>query len=90
MEREDAFDDEDFSCGDGLRLTRDTGVGGKVVDGPRDGFVVGESVDVLGEQGVFEGVGVVEVLQSAVVMGEMAEVAVVEVQRKEGGVELRG
>jgi hypothetical protein len=90
VEREDSFDDEDVSGGDGLGFVGDAGVGGEVVEGARYGFVIGQSVDLFDEEGVFEGVGVVEVLQVAVFVGEMAEVAVVEVERQEGGVELRG
>lgn len=45
---------------------------GEVVDGAFDGAAFGESVDVLGEEGVLEGVGVVEVLQGAVGGGEVA------------------
>lgn len=65
-------------------------MGGEVVDGAADWGAIGEGVDVLGEEGVFEGVGVVEVLQGALVRLEMAEVAVVEVEGQERRVELGG
>ena len=41
-------------------------MGGEVVDWALDRVAFGEGVDVLGEEGVFEGVGMVEVLQGAV------------------------
>jgi len=79
VEGEDAFDDEDLGGGDGFGPVGDAGVGGEVVDGALDGAAFGKGVDVLGEEGVFERVGVVEVLEGAVVWGEIAEAAVVEV-----------
>ena len=51
---------------------------------------MGERGDVFGEEIVLEGVGVVEVLRGAIGGWDVAEVAVVEVQGQEGGVELRG
>jgi hypothetical protein len=50
----------------------------------------GEGLDVRGEEGVLEGVGVVEVLAGAFFGGEVGEVAVVEVEREECCGELSG
>lgn len=88
VEGEDAFDDEDLGGEYGFGAVGDAGVGGEVVDGAGDGLVGGERGEVLDEQGVFEGVGVVEVLLGAVGGGQVAEIAVVEVERKQRGVEL--
>ena len=69
MKGEDAFDDEELGGCDELGLVGDTGVVGEVVDGAVDWLAVGERADVFGEESVFDGVGVVEVLESAVVVG---------------------
>jgi hypothetical protein len=90
VEGEDTFDEEDLSGSDGLGAVGDAGVCGEVVEGTGDGLVIGQGGDVLDEEGVFEGVGMVEVLQGTIGGREMAEIAVVEVERKEGGIELGG
>ena len=62
----------------------------EVVDGALDGVAEASVADVLDEELGLERVGVVEVLLVARVERELGEVAVVEVERKEGGVELGG
>ncbi len=65
-------------------------MGFEVVDGTLDGLAGGEAADVLDDEFGLEGVGVVEVAFVAGVEGELGEVAVVEVEGEEGGVELGG
>ncbi len=69
VEGEDAFDDEELCWGDEFGLVRHAGVVGEVVDWAIDRFAVGEGANVLGEECVFEGVGVVEVLEGAIFRG---------------------
>ena len=73
---------------DGFGAVGDAGVGGEIVDGAFDGAVLSEGVDVLDEECVLEGVGVVEVLEGALGWGQVAEADVVEVEGKQGCVEL--
>ena len=82
MEGEDAFDDEELRWCDEFSLVRHAGVVGEVIDWAVDRFSVGEGANVLSEECVFDGVGVVEVLEGTIFRGEMAEVAVVKVQRE--------
>ena len=90
VEGEDAFDEEGGAGLNGLGVGGDAGVGGEVVDGALDGVTGGECAEVLDEEIVLDGVGVVEVLQSALGGGEVAEVAVVEVEGEQGCVEVCG
>ena len=90
MQREDTFDEDDLGWSDGVEVVGDAGVVGEVVDRALDGAAKGEVADVGDEELGFEGVGVVEVLFVAGVERELREVAVVEVERKQGRVELRG
>lgn len=87
VEGEDAFDDDEGVWGDFVEGAGDAGVGAEVVNGPPDGVAVGERADVGDEELGLEGVGVVKVAFVAGVEGELREVTVVEVERKEGGVE---
>lgn len=90
MQGEDAFDDDDGFDGYGQCAVGDAGVGGEVVHGGGDVTAGGEGTDMLGEEGVFERVGVIEVLAVALVKREVAQVAVVEIERQQGGGELFG
>lgn len=90
VEGEDAFDDDDGGWGDGIEVVGDAGVGGEVVDGALDGLSAGEGADVLDDEFGLERVGVVEVALVAGVEGELGEIAVVEVEWEERGVELGG
>ena len=65
-------------------------MGGKVVYRALDAGAGGEHFHVLDEQGGFEGVGVIEVLEGALPRRQMGEIAVVEVEREQGGGELTG
>ena len=90
MEREDAFDDDETCGGDGLEGAEDAGVGREIVNGTLDGAAGGERADVLDEELALERIRMVEVLLVAGVERELGEVAVIEVQREESRVELRG
>ena len=90
MEGEDAFYDDEGAGDDGGEGVGDATVGFEVVDGSVDGLAFREGAEVGDEELGFEGVRVVEVAFVAGVEGELREVAVVEVERKEGGVELVG
>ena len=76
--------------GDEVERVGDAGVGAEVVDRALDGETGGEDADVREDELGLEGVGMVEVALVAGVEGEVGEVAVVEVEGEEGGVELRG
>ncbi len=89
VEGEDAFDDEDAGGGEGFSHRR-AGVGGEVVGGTKDGLTGGEGLDVVDEEFVLDGVGMVEVLKGSLGGRKVGGVAVVEVEGKEGGIELRG
>lgn len=65
-------------------------MGGEVVEGTLDGMAGGERAEMLDEKIVLDGVGVVEVLESALGGGQVAQVAVVEVQGEQGCVEVCG
>ena len=69
MEGQNAFDDEKLRWGDEFRLVRHAGVVGEVVDWAIDRFAVGEGANVLCEERVFDGVGVVEVFEGAIFRG---------------------
>jgi hypothetical protein len=90
VEREDSFDENEATGNDGLEGSGDAGVVGEVVDGAVDGVAGGERADVLYEELACEGVGVVEVLLVARIQRKLAEVAVIEIEREECGVKLRG
>ena len=66
------------------------GVAAEVVDGALNGAAEAEVAQVLDEELALERVRVIEVLLVAAVERELREVAVVEVEREDGGVELRG
>ncbi len=88
VEGEDAFDEDNAGGDEGVGAAGDAGVGAEVVDRALDGLAGGEGADVLEDEFGLEGVRVVEVLEVAIVEGEVGEVAVVEVEGEEGGVEL--
>ena len=90
VEGEDAFDEDDAGGGDGVEGVGNAGVAGEIVDGTLDGEALRERSDVVDEELGFEGIGMVEVLLVAGVEGELREVAVVEIEGKEGGIELDG
>ncbi len=90
MEGEDTLDDDDAFRGDGFEGFGDAGVGLEVVDGAVDGLARGEAAEVLDEEFAFERVRVIEVALVAAVERELGEVAVVEVEREECGVERGG
>ncbi len=89
VQGENAFHDDYAGRRDGVE-TVGARVGLEVVDGALDGLAVGEFADVFDDEFRFEGVGVVEVLLVAAIERELREVAVVEVEREEGRVELGG
>jgi hypothetical protein len=89
MEGEDAFYDDDlfgvdFVEGAGAR------VGLEVVDGAVDRLSGGKRTDVVEDEFGFERVGVIEVLFVTAIKRKTGQVAVVEVEREERGVELGG
>ncbi len=90
VQGEDAFDDDDVGRGDEVEGACDAGVRLEVVDGAVDGLTLGEGADVFDDEFGLERVGVVEVAFVAGVEWEVREVAVVEVEREEGGFELGG
>jgi hypothetical protein len=90
VQGEDAFNDDDGFDRYGEATVGDAGVSGEVVHGCGDVAPGGEGANVLGEEGVFERIGVVEVLAVALFEREVAQVAVVEVERQERGGELFG
>ncbi len=87
MKGEDAFYDDEGTRGDLVEGVGDAGVCGEVVAGAVNGVALGEGADVGDEELGLEGVGVVKILFVAVVEGELREIAVVPVERKERGVE---
>src|ERR1700683_2331401 len=90
MKREDAFDEDEAGGGEGIKDAKDAGVGGEIVDGALDGLAGSERAYVLDEQLAFERVRVIEVLLVAGVERELGEIAVIEIEGKECGIELRG
>jgi hypothetical protein len=74
MESEDAFYDDYARGCDGVKGSGSAGVGFEIVDGALDGVVGGEGADVLDEELGLEGAE-----------GEVGEIAVVEIEREEGG-----
>jgi len=90
VERQDSFNDDVGFDWDREGAVGDAGVGGEVVHRRVDVGASGQRLDVLGEEGSFEGVGVVEVLLVALVKREVGEVAVVQIERQQCGGELLG
>ena len=88
MQRENAFNEDNAGRVDGLEGVGNAGVTGEVVYRALNGEALSEGADVFDEEGVVEGVGMVEVLQGALGWGQVAEADVVEVEREQGGVEL--
>ena len=90
VEGEDAFDDDHGAGCDGGEGFGHAGVGLEVVDGALNGVSLGEGAEVGDEKLGLEGVGVVKVALVAGVEREPGEVAVIEIEWEEGGLELLG
>jgi len=90
VQGEDAFDDDDWFWHDAVEGSGDAGVGLEVVDGASDGFSVREFANVIEDQFGLQRVGVIEVALVTRVERKGAEVAVVEIEREERGVQLGG
>lgn len=82
VEREDAFDDDNLRRLYRFRTVRHPGVACKVVYGTINRLTAQQRVEVFDEKRLFEGIGVVEVLLSASLERQIAEVAVVKVERQ--------
>lgn len=90
VQGEDSFDDDVGGRRNRDGSVWDARVGGEVVGRDFDGVAGGEGLDVLGEEGGFEGVGMVEILVGAGCGGDVGEIAVVQVEGQERGGELLG